>query len=246
MKNKISTLLIVITLLAICFSGLNTVPAEEVPDEWAPVRVVATIESGPSWGYTLQELNWEGSAIGGYPPYTFDWDFDYDGVNFDVDVHDDSTPSWTYITAGEYNEPKDYTVALRVTDGYSSDIDTQVCTIYYSYKLEVWTINGPFRVKVTEPATFYGYIWNDGWVQSPSYDIDAEVWFFAPPWEKVHDWPIETYPGLLPYDSPGNPTHYYQFTWRTEEVGYHEFWIILQVNGVIVDAQYKGFWVGIL
>gem|GEM_PF-1754509 len=58
-----------------------------------------------------------GSATGGTSPYTYTWDFNYDGT-----FNTQSTlqnPTYTYITAGTY------TVALRVTDSTTA---TNMCT----------------------------------------------------------------------------------------------------------------------
>lgn len=54
---------------------------------------------------------------------TYEWDFDYDGITFDVDATG-PTPSYSGVDG-----PFTYTVALRVSDGGSSVVDTTNLTV---------------------------------------------------------------------------------------------------------------------
>ena len=55
-------------------------------------------------------------------PLTYAWDFDYDGITFDVDATGSLTPSHTYAVVGTH------TAALRVTDDNVSVMDTVLVT----------------------------------------------------------------------------------------------------------------------
>jgi hypothetical protein len=240
MRNKIGTLSIVFLFLVICsLSGFTSLQA-------APEQVVAIILDGPTSGYTLDEYAWEGGHFFGGPPYTYDWDFDYDGVNFDTDVPNDQYPTWTYYVADEYNEPKDFTVALRVKDGYGSeDIDTLVIHIEPTYELEVTNIDGPLHIKILHSGLFEGFIINNGDERSAPYQYDAEVWWFNTHemnWEKKWDPDPVHYDGLDPYAHGGNRHEFHEVVTGTE-LGWHQFWVILSVDGVILDDHCHNYWV---
>ena len=73
--------------------------------------------NGPYSGIVGSSVSFMGSATGGTSPYTFAWDFNYDGT-----FNTQSTlqnPTYTYTMAGTY------TVALRVTDSITA---TNMCT----------------------------------------------------------------------------------------------------------------------
>jgi len=63
----------------------------------------------------------------------FEWDFDYDGVTFDIDEYETSTHhdgAFDGKTTHVYNTCKTYTAALRVWDGGSPALsDTDTCTV---------------------------------------------------------------------------------------------------------------------
>jgi len=80
---------------------------------------------GPYSGYVDEEIALTGSASGGEPPYSYAWDFDYDGVTFDVESTEQN-PTHVWTAAGTY------TVALKVTDSASpanEDIGTTTVRI---------------------------------------------------------------------------------------------------------------------
>ena len=78
---------------------------------------------GPYSGIVGVQVNFTGAATGGTAPYTYQWDYDYDGITFDVDGTGD-TSSHTYAAAGHY------IVALNITDSTgNSSIDTATCDI---------------------------------------------------------------------------------------------------------------------
>jgi len=68
-----------------------------------------------------QSITLNGSATDpGSDTLVYDWDFDYDGVTFDVDAANNASPSVTY-----QDGPATFTVALRVRDDdLGEDIDT--------------------------------------------------------------------------------------------------------------------------
>ena len=81
---------------------------------------------GPYTGLVNVTVNFTGNAVagvGGVPPYTFAWDFNYSGV-FSADASGQNV-SHIYTVDGTY------TVALNVTDSTGNySIDTTTCTIY--------------------------------------------------------------------------------------------------------------------
>jgi hypothetical protein len=197
------------------------------------------IVSGPTSGDTLVEYQWFGGTVFGSPPFTFDWDFDYDGEHFDEDVQNVQNPTWTYNVAGAYNQPRDYTVALRVTDGHENqDIDTQVITITPTYALEILEIDGPRFPDLDAPVTFTVKVKNTGTVRSPSYVLDAKIWW---KWEILEDFDDEESEGLIPYGPPNYRKDTFYFLYVTEEIGYQEFWAIIKVDGVILDEGSRWF-----
>ena len=66
---------------------------------------------GPHYGLIDEPVEFSGSATGGYPPYTFHWDFG------DTHTSDEQNPLHTYTTQGNY------TVTLTVTDDTSNTSD---------------------------------------------------------------------------------------------------------------------------
>jgi VCBS repeat-containing protein len=81
--------------------------------------------NGPYSGEVNQSISF--SSDGSYDPDgsidSWEWDFDYDGINFNTDSTQ-KNPSNSYSTAGSY------TIALRVTDDNdATDIDTAQVTV---------------------------------------------------------------------------------------------------------------------
>lgn len=86
------------------------------------IGVIADAD-GPYSGLVNATIQFYGSATNGSAPYTFEWDFDYNGT-FTVDSTE-QYPNHSYSTAGTY------VVALRVTDsGGNISIDTTYAYIY--------------------------------------------------------------------------------------------------------------------
>jgi PKD repeat protein len=91
--------------------GTNTSTTTANIDNVAPLANAG----GPYSGSANVSITFSGNATdpGTADNLTYDWDFEYDGVNFSVDESgiDLTNPSHTYISAGIY------TVALQVKDG---------------------------------------------------------------------------------------------------------------------------------
>ena len=88
------------------------------------VPPVAYAGSGPYSGNEGSPISFTGSAFDiADDPLTYEWDFSYDGITFNVDASGSLTPSHTYDDKGSY------TVALRVTDDHDSVIATQPVTV---------------------------------------------------------------------------------------------------------------------
>ena len=74
---------------------------------------------GPYYAAVGEEITLSGSASGGTPPYTYDWDLDNDGAYDDATV---ANPSYSWDTADTY------TISLQVTDS-AADTDTDTATV---------------------------------------------------------------------------------------------------------------------
>ena len=70
-----------------------------------------TDADGPHYGLTGESVEFSGSASGGYPPYTYYWDFG------DTQSSDEQNPSHKYTTQGNY------TVTFTVTDDSDNTSD---------------------------------------------------------------------------------------------------------------------------
>ena len=98
------------------------------------------------YGLINEPMQFNGSATGGYPPYTWSWDFDDDGVEDSTDQN----PSYNYTSPG------DYTVTLTVTDDSenTSDDTTWAWIQETNDPPDKPSIDGPTSGKV---GTFYDY-----------------------------------------------------------------------------------------
>ena len=79
--------------------------------------------NGPYSGEPDELISFSGSANGGVSPYTYEWDFDYNGGTFSVDATG-KNPSNSWSNEGVYS------IGLRVTDNIGTkDIDTTTVTV---------------------------------------------------------------------------------------------------------------------
>jgi parallel beta-helix repeat protein len=100
--------------------------------------------NGPYEGHVGESVQFHGSATGGEPPYTWNWDFG--------NGYSSSLQNPIYI----YGETGIYTVVLTVTDDNdNSDDDTTTATIYPENVL-LADAGGPYSGFVNESVQFYG------------------------------------------------------------------------------------------
>ena len=123
-------------------SCLNIDDVEVTAEE--SIEPLVADADGPYEAFKDEPIQFQGSAEGGVPPYSFHWDFD------DGDTSDIQNPMHTYTNAGNY------TVTLTVTDDES---DTASDT--------TWAlINGPPSAPIItgetngKPGTEYEYTFN--------------------------------------------------------------------------------------
>jgi hypothetical protein len=124
--------------LALGSNSITVVVDEETGcTEVVQVREVTVIENLPPEAdaggpYSVDEgsdtsLNGSASSDPDGDPMTFEWDLDYDGITFNVDVSGSATPNFS---AAGLDGPGSITVAVRVTDDENeSDIDTAEVTV---------------------------------------------------------------------------------------------------------------------
>ena len=89
-------------------------------------NVAPTVNAGTDFSAAEDAtFNFAGTAsdVPADMPLTYAWDFDYDGITFNVDASGSLTPSHAYAVVGAH------TAALRVSDDHVSVIDTVVVTV---------------------------------------------------------------------------------------------------------------------
>lgn len=110
--------------LAVASITLLIIPMVNADDGGGEVLGFAEILNTPYSGIVDTQINFTGGTTGGVAPFTYAWDFDYDGTTFDADSNEQN-PNHTYTSTGTY------TVALNITDSSGNfSIDTTVCVVY--------------------------------------------------------------------------------------------------------------------
>jgi PKD repeat protein len=100
--------------------SLNNIGTSDVKEIIVNQIISSSISGSPLSGSVPLPVNFSGSASGGFPPYTWAWDLDSDGV------YDDSTlqnPTKTFDIAGTYF------IQAKVTDSQSNASNTNSITI---------------------------------------------------------------------------------------------------------------------
>jgi PKD repeat protein len=105
-----------------------------------------------------------------------EWDFDYDGYQFEADTSDTTSPTWQYLASGSY------TVAFRVTDenGLSS-LDTMQVTVN-NLAPDV-SLSGGGTITVGDSASFTATVSDPGGSADPVrlyWDFDYDGSTFVP------------------------------------------------------------------
>ena len=98
--------------------------------------------NGPYYGKVNEDIQFHGSASGGLPPYTWQWDFG------------DGTTSNEQNPTHAYGEEGNYTVTLTVIDSIGNVAD-DVTFALISEELSA-DANGPYHGKVNEDIQFHG------------------------------------------------------------------------------------------
>ena len=148
-----------------------------------------TYAFSPYYGLVNKPVSFSGSAIGGYPPYSWHWDFGDGGTS------DEQKPSYIYTSA------ENYSVKVTVTDnnGNTSNDTTWVWIQDGNLPPDKPTINGPSNGL---PETVYDYLF------STSDPEGNPIWYYI-------DWDDNSSSGWLgPYSSGGQITKNHSWTER--------------------------------
>ncbi len=121
MKNKIFGILVCILLFASAAPSVGTMNIKQ------PLTCDA---NGPYEGNIMEDIEFEGTATGGIPPYEYFWDYG-DGNKSSGDPH----PTHNYANAGNY------TVILTVTD-YENNIADDTTWAFINTPPDAPTITG--------------------------------------------------------------------------------------------------------
>ncbi len=122
------------------------------------------------------------TAPASYGIILYEWDFDYDGINFDVDATGAVATNAGGYTITNGTDTQDFTVALRVTDNQSpakSDTDTLVVTVTNGNVAPVADPGGPYLGAVGENITLDGsgsYDDNEEFGLNPIYNTAKAKW----------------------------------------------------------------------
>jgi len=147
-----------------------------------PVAVIAYAPEHPIWCDTIT-FDASGSYDPDGDPITYEWDFDYDGVTFDVN-------STEMIANHFYGTIGDFTVALRVTDDQGAwDVATETVTLTNTPPVADFDVSGYYQVWC---EAFYFVNW--------SYDADPcdtldYHWDFGDGSTSTVENPVHTYYG---------------------------------------------------
>ena len=175
----------------------------------------------------------------GNPPFTYEWDFSYDEINFNVDKTGEIV-NWSYNLGDLW-----YTVALRVTDDSDrEDIDTQIFYIEKGYDFVVTDItvnstNG-WPVKENERFWIYAKVNNDdsGW--TPSYEVFIEVYHMIP-WYRY-----KTFDRIFEDPLPGYGDRAFEtesYLIRDGDHGWYIVYVEVFVDGVELEQGHEDFWI---
>ena len=127
-----------------------------ITTEPIPLLPIAAASANPNPAACNQQISFDGSGSYHEDPVRtivlYEWDFDYDGVTFNVDSAGQTVPH-AYAQFGTY------TAALRVTDDDSppvTDIDTVVVDINQGNQAPIADANGPYDTLVGGDVTLDG------------------------------------------------------------------------------------------
>ncbi len=125
---------------------------------------------GPYKGSVHQDVQFEGSATGGKPPYKYNWDFG------------DGTTGIGKNPTHEYLEKGNYKVILKVIDDNGKSNKDNTTVEIGTWHLKACFINDKTSIKEGETVEFEGCISNIGFEDTPSGEYEAwieEFVFFA-------------------------------------------------------------------
>jgi hypothetical protein len=122
---RLALVLSIIVLLVGCGGHkhkASTASSEEIPAESLKAKIItkniinSTGTNGEPLAYIKikrgEFINFKGDVSGGYPPYTYNWNFD--DVAQDVNVKDPGNIEFIHVTGSSYGVT--YTVEFTVTD----------------------------------------------------------------------------------------------------------------------------------
>jgi hypothetical protein len=151
-KKNPSTKLITISLLTtILISTTTIMPTIQANDPeptraLTPSRDLQADAGGPYHSMITIPITLNGSATGGSPPYTFQWDLDNDT---EFDDASGANATWIWNITGKH------TIALRVTDTELNESINSTTVTIYEHPLSA-DAGGPYTGSVNAIITFTG------------------------------------------------------------------------------------------
>jgi len=182
---------------------------EPPSDEGQPFSVVLT--ATPDQGPTPLTVSFSAYAFGGYPSYSYEWDFDGDGVA-DSNAVD---PYWTFnnsaIVAVKITDSRHQTVtvskSITVTAPTGETGGTGTQPLVVRFQPSVNSGPAPLRVQftalVTGGSSPYGFIWDFEGDGVPDSNSENPVFVYEQPGPQIGDDSYFYYPVLTVVDNRG-------------------------------------------
>ena len=139
----------------------STASSEEIPAESLQVKIVtkdiisSTRSNGEPFAYiTIKKgefINFKGDVSGGYPPYTYNWNFN--NVVPDVDVKDPGDIEFIHVTGSAYGVI--YTIEFTVTDKKGNQVIDSLDVVVFKNGRENHKIIVKESIRISDEAVIF-------------------------------------------------------------------------------------------